>query len=192
MVVNWVLKELRNLLRLHAAGIPCPLPIDVSSHVLLMSFAGVYTPHCMPPTTGETEEANSGPSLSSSHGDSGNSSPSSSSSLCSSPSTCCSPSCQNEVSSTKRQSVEPTEGFESLSVHNKRGFFRGGKETKESTKDGASWTYAAAPRLKDLPSASGRLCCLPKAYALYRAWARLYVQVRRRKKEHPRSQLFCI
>jgi RIO kinase 1 len=40
MVKLWAEKEMRNLKRLHAAGIPCPEPIHLRSHVLLMGFIG--------------------------------------------------------------------------------------------------------------------------------------------------------
>ena len=40
MVRTWAEKELRNLIRLETAGIPCPRPILLRSHVLLMTFIG--------------------------------------------------------------------------------------------------------------------------------------------------------
>lgn len=40
MVKVWAEKEMRNLKRLYAAGIPTPEPIFLRSHVLLMSFVG--------------------------------------------------------------------------------------------------------------------------------------------------------
>lgn len=40
MVRLWAEKEFRNLKRLHAAGIPCPEPLLLKLHVLLMSFLG--------------------------------------------------------------------------------------------------------------------------------------------------------
>ena len=40
MVKVWAEKEYRNLRRLHAAGIPCPEPIYLKAHVLVMSFLG--------------------------------------------------------------------------------------------------------------------------------------------------------
>jgi len=40
MVKTWAEKEMRNLSRLHAAGMPCPLPVLLRSHVLLMTFIG--------------------------------------------------------------------------------------------------------------------------------------------------------
>ncbi|KAJ3151836.1 hypothetical protein HDU89_001885 [Geranomyces variabilis] len=40
MVKVWAEKEMRNLKRLHAAGIPCPEPLLLRMHVLLMSFIG--------------------------------------------------------------------------------------------------------------------------------------------------------
>ncbi|OQN98488.1 hypothetical protein B0A48_15749 [Cryoendolithus antarcticus] len=36
----WAEKEYRNLRRLHAAGIPCPEPLYLRAHVLVMSFLG--------------------------------------------------------------------------------------------------------------------------------------------------------
>ena len=41
MVRLWAEKEMRNLSRLYNAGIPCPRPILLKGHVLLMSFLGV-------------------------------------------------------------------------------------------------------------------------------------------------------
>jgi len=40
MVKTWAEKEMRNLARLHAAGIPCPEPFMLRSHVLVMDFIG--------------------------------------------------------------------------------------------------------------------------------------------------------
>lgn len=40
MVKIWAEKEMRNLLRLHAAGIPCPKPHQLRLHVLVMEFLG--------------------------------------------------------------------------------------------------------------------------------------------------------
>jgi RIO kinase 1 len=40
MVKMWAEKEMRNLLRLHAAGIPCPKPHQLRLHVLVMDFLG--------------------------------------------------------------------------------------------------------------------------------------------------------
>lgn len=40
MVKLWAEKEMRNLKRLHAAGIPCPEPVYLRSHVLVMGFLG--------------------------------------------------------------------------------------------------------------------------------------------------------
>ncbi|XP_042320591.1 serine/threonine-protein kinase RIO1 [Sceloporus undulatus] len=40
MVKTWAEKEMRNLTRLHTAQIPCPEPIMLRSHVLLMGFIG--------------------------------------------------------------------------------------------------------------------------------------------------------
>eukprot|EP01128_Nolandella_sp_AFSM9_P003740 TRINITY_DN1634_c0_g1_i2.p1 TRINITY_DN1634_c0_g1~~TRINITY_DN1634_c0_g1_i2.p1 ORF type:complete len:508 (-),score=116.77 TRINITY_DN1634_c0_g1_i2:139-1662(-) len=41
MVKLWAEKELRNLKRLHAAKIPCPIPYFVRQNVIVMSFIGV-------------------------------------------------------------------------------------------------------------------------------------------------------
>ena len=40
MVKLWAEKEMRNLIRLASAGIPCPTPIQLRLHVLVMSFIG--------------------------------------------------------------------------------------------------------------------------------------------------------
>jgi RIO kinase 1 len=40
MVKLWAEKEMRNLKRLYAAGIPCPEPLHLRNHVLVMSFLG--------------------------------------------------------------------------------------------------------------------------------------------------------
>lgn len=40
MVRTWAEKEMRNLLRMHAVGIPCPEPIILRNHVLVMEFVG--------------------------------------------------------------------------------------------------------------------------------------------------------
>ncbi|XP_034284998.1 serine/threonine-protein kinase RIO1 [Pantherophis guttatus] len=40
MVRTWAEKEMRNLTRLHTAQIPCPEPIMLRSHVLVMGFIG--------------------------------------------------------------------------------------------------------------------------------------------------------
>lgn len=40
MVKVWAEKEMRNYRRIHAAGIPCPAPIFLKSHILLMEFLG--------------------------------------------------------------------------------------------------------------------------------------------------------
>ncbi|KAH7038256.1 RIO1 family-domain-containing protein [Microdochium trichocladiopsis] len=40
MVKLWAEKEFRNLRRIHAAGIPCPEPIQLKLHVLVMDFLG--------------------------------------------------------------------------------------------------------------------------------------------------------
>ncbi|MCJ1427550.1 protein kinase rio1 [Sticta canariensis] len=40
MVKVWAEKEMRNLRRIHASGIPCPEPIHLRLHVLVMEFLG--------------------------------------------------------------------------------------------------------------------------------------------------------
>jgi RIO kinase 1 len=40
MVKTWAEKELRNYKRIYAAGIPCPQPLLLKSHVLVMEFLG--------------------------------------------------------------------------------------------------------------------------------------------------------
>ena len=45
MVKVWAEKEMRNLRRLHAACIPCPEPILLRNHVLVMSFLGTGGSH---------------------------------------------------------------------------------------------------------------------------------------------------
>lgn len=40
MVKTWAEKEMRNLTRLHTSGIPCPEPVILRSHVLVMQFIG--------------------------------------------------------------------------------------------------------------------------------------------------------
>lgn len=40
MVKVWAEKELRNYRRIHQAGIPCPAPIFLKAHILLMEFLG--------------------------------------------------------------------------------------------------------------------------------------------------------
>lgn len=40
MVRTWAEKEMRNLVRLHTAGLPVPEPKLLKSHVLVMSFLG--------------------------------------------------------------------------------------------------------------------------------------------------------
>ncbi|KAA8644027.1 hypothetical protein EYZ11_005114 [Aspergillus tanneri] len=40
MVKLWAEKEMRNLRRIHSAGIPCPEPIQLRLHVLVMGFLG--------------------------------------------------------------------------------------------------------------------------------------------------------
>ncbi|KAJ7337230.1 Serine/threonine-protein kinase RIO1 [Desmophyllum pertusum] len=41
MVKTWAEKEMRNLTRMYQANIPCPQPIILRSHVLVMAFIGV-------------------------------------------------------------------------------------------------------------------------------------------------------
>ena len=43
MVRTWAEKEMRNLLRIHQAGIRCPKPEILRSHVLLMEFVGTQS-----------------------------------------------------------------------------------------------------------------------------------------------------
>ncbi|CAA2990467.1 serine threonine- kinase RIO1-like, partial [Olea europaea subsp. europaea] len=40
MVKTWAEKEMRNLMRLRAAGIRCPAPLLLRLHVLVMEFIG--------------------------------------------------------------------------------------------------------------------------------------------------------
>ena len=40
MVKLWAEKEMRNLKRIHAAGIPCPEPVHLRQHVLVIKFVG--------------------------------------------------------------------------------------------------------------------------------------------------------
>jgi RIO kinase 1 len=40
MVKTWAEKEMRNLKRIYAAGIPAPKPVKLKSHVLVMTFVG--------------------------------------------------------------------------------------------------------------------------------------------------------
>jgi RIO kinase 1 len=40
MVKTWAEKEMRNLARLRAAGIPAPAPLLLRLHVLVMEFVG--------------------------------------------------------------------------------------------------------------------------------------------------------
>ena len=48
MVRLWAEKEMRNLKRLVAAGIPCPEPIEVRENVLVMGFLGDKNGWCAP------------------------------------------------------------------------------------------------------------------------------------------------
>ncbi|XP_064457260.1 serine/threonine-protein kinase RIO1-like [Ornithodoros turicata] len=40
MVRTWAEKEMRNLSRIHSAGVTCPKPVTLRSHVLVMEFVG--------------------------------------------------------------------------------------------------------------------------------------------------------
>jgi len=40
----WAEKEFRNLRRMHAVGVPCPKPLMLRSHVLVMEFLGELNP----------------------------------------------------------------------------------------------------------------------------------------------------
>jgi hypothetical protein len=40
MVATWAEKEYRNLARIHAAGIPCPAPLILRQHVMVMELVG--------------------------------------------------------------------------------------------------------------------------------------------------------
>lgn len=40
MVAMWAEKEFRNLRRMHSVGVPCPKPLMLRSHVLVMEFLG--------------------------------------------------------------------------------------------------------------------------------------------------------
>ncbi|XP_035207867.1 serine/threonine-protein kinase RIO1-like [Stegodyphus dumicola] len=40
MVQTWAEKEMRNLWRIYSAGLPCPAPVILKSHVLVMEFIG--------------------------------------------------------------------------------------------------------------------------------------------------------
>lgn len=40
MVRVWAEKEMRNLMRIHQSGIPCPKPIQLKLHILVMDFIG--------------------------------------------------------------------------------------------------------------------------------------------------------
>ncbi|PVD23319.1 hypothetical protein C0Q70_16587 [Pomacea canaliculata] len=40
MIRTWAEKEIRNLTRIHQSGIPCPAPVLLKDHILLMSFIG--------------------------------------------------------------------------------------------------------------------------------------------------------
>ena len=41
MVRIWAEKEMRNLMRIHQSGIPCPKPQQLKLHILVMDFIGV-------------------------------------------------------------------------------------------------------------------------------------------------------
>jgi RIO kinase 1 len=47
MVRTWAEKEMRNLMRIHASGVPCPFPVILKSHVLVMSFIGEDGWYCI-------------------------------------------------------------------------------------------------------------------------------------------------
>lgn len=38
---TWAEKEFRNLARLHAGGVPCPKPLELKAHIVVMEFFGV-------------------------------------------------------------------------------------------------------------------------------------------------------
>ncbi|XP_062506530.1 serine/threonine-protein kinase RIO1-like isoform X2 [Corticium candelabrum] len=40
MVRTWAEKEMRNLTRIYGSGVPCPVPVVLKSHILVMSFLG--------------------------------------------------------------------------------------------------------------------------------------------------------
>ena len=64
MVRMWAEKEMRNYRRLHQAGLPCPTPIVLRDHVLVMSFVG-YDGHAAPrlkdATLSRTDAASAAP-----------------------------------------------------------------------------------------------------------------------------------
>jgi RIO kinase 1 len=40
MVKTWAEKEFRNLSRLRASGVPCPQPLVLKAHIVVMEFCG--------------------------------------------------------------------------------------------------------------------------------------------------------
>ncbi|KFG29663.1 RIO1 family protein [Toxoplasma gondii FOU] len=146
MVVNWVMKEFRNLLRLHAAGVPCPRPVDVSAHVLLMTFVG-FAADAVP---AEAAQA-----------------------VCRAPGTP-EPRPRSATETETGESTAPFASQanlpddEALELRRETGFAIASQED-----DAAPLRYAAAPRLKDLHSV---FCCSAAASASLQAWEALYVQ----------------
>lgn len=55
MVRLWAEKEMRNLKRLVAAGIPCPAPVEVRENVLVMGFLGDQEGWYVPVTDPSTQ-----------------------------------------------------------------------------------------------------------------------------------------
>ncbi|PFH32304.1 RIO1 family protein [Besnoitia besnoiti] len=146
MVVNWVMKEFRNLLRLHAAGVPCPLPVDVSAHVLLMTFIGFAAdapPVCAP------EDA---------------------------PPVSAAPDADDEAFAVRQRTTGFSTGARADDAAEAAADARPPADAQDAaaaSTSAASLLYAAAPRLKDLVSA---VCCSAAATASLRAWEALYVQ----------------
>lgn len=177
--MNQISREYHNLLRLHAAGMPCPQPIDISSHALLMSFAGVYTPRCMHSKAHPKEECPSNPLPFPKASQPDNeevrfeyypSSPFSSSSTCCSPARRRSSDGAYTPDHVQSPSVVPSEKSV-FPLHEEN---RTEKRRKPSPR---RRSVAVAPRLADLSTSNTPLCCPSRAYMLYRAWCRLYVQV---------------
>lgn len=203
MGISRISKEFHTLLKLHAAGIPCPLPLDVSPYALLMSLAGVCTPRCMQPTRGTKAFAPEKPSLPPAHKENTFSpapvrlheevnlefcySPFSS---FSSSSTCCSPSPRR-----KSDEADTPHDVHSPSECPGEALFDDEVEEEQDTKKRKKppWKCTVAPRLRDLDTSKTSACCAAKARALYHAWCRLYVQVCRGKgwtgkKAHDRDE----
>ncbi|OZJ06919.1 hypothetical protein BZG36_00159 [Bifiguratus adelaidae] len=63
MVKLWAEKEMRNLKRLHSAGIPCPEPLLLRMHVLLMDFLGDKSGWAYPRLKDATIDASRYPDL---------------------------------------------------------------------------------------------------------------------------------